>query len=48
MIRLQADVAEIQGLAQAEAMRQRPSAGIAAQWSAAHSGNQSDASHAFQ
>ncbi len=38
MMRLSADVAEIQGLAQAEAMRERPAAGIAAQWSAAHSG----------
>ncbi len=38
MIRLQADIAEIQGLAQAQAQRQRPFTGIASQWSAANAG----------
>ncbi len=38
MIRLRADVAEIQGLAQAQAQRQQPFTGIASQWSAANAG----------
>ena len=38
MIRLQADIAEIQGLAQAQAQRQQPFTGIASQWSAANAG----------
>lgn len=38
MIRLRADVAEIQGLAQAQAQREQPFTGIAAQWSAANAG----------
>jgi len=38
MIRLAADVAEIQGLADAQAKRQAPYTGIASQWSAAQSG----------
>jgi hypothetical protein len=38
MIRLRADIAEIQGLAQAQAQRQQPFAGIASQWSAANAG----------
>jgi len=33
MIRLRADAAEIQGLAQAQAQRQQPFTGIASQWS---------------
>ena len=38
MIRLRADIAEIQGLAQAQAQRQQPFTGIASQWSAANAG----------
>jgi len=38
MIRLQADIAELQGLAQMQARRQQPFTGIASQWSASHSG----------
>ena len=38
MIRLRADVPEIQGLAQAQAQRQQPFTGIASQWSAANAG----------
>ncbi len=38
MIRLRADVAEIQGLAQVQAQRQQPFTGIASQWSAANAG----------
>ena len=38
MIRLRADIAEIQGLAQAQSQREQPFAGIAAQWSAANAG----------
>jgi len=38
MIRLQADIAEIQGLAQAQSRRQQPFTGIASQWSAANAG----------
>jgi hypothetical protein len=38
MIRLRADVAEIQGLAQAQSQRQQPFTGIASQWSAANAG----------
>ncbi len=38
MISLQADIAEIQGLAQAQAQRQQPFTGIASQWSAANAG----------
>ena len=38
MMRLQADIAEIQGLAQAQSQREQPFAGIAAQWSAANAG----------
>ncbi len=38
MMRLQADIAEIQGLAQAQAQREQPFTGIAAQWSAANAG----------
>jgi len=38
MIRLAADMVELQGLAAAQAQRQQPATGIASQWSAAHAG----------
>ena len=38
MIRLRPDIAEIQGLAQAQAEREQPFTGIASQWSAANAG----------